>query len=288
MFSASIQESLKQFEAFAEQEISSIYLQEITNKKLLESILYSFKSGGKRFRPAMTLAVAEMLKLPLKTVLPWCLALEMIHTYSLIHDDLPCMDNDDFRRGKPTNHKVFGESMALLAGDALLTEAFTVLAKHYGASDNLPQLIRELTQISGLRGMIGGQFLDMEAQGFDLQSITQMHNLKTGALISGCFSGPGILKDLTSDQQRQIKSIGLEVGFLFQAKDDILDAHEKNQESKSIIPLLGNMRLAQEFIEKRSDSLIQQLGFFINQLEGDILSENQLVSFINWNKQRLH
>lgn len=288
MFSASIQEDLKQFETFAEQEISSLYLQEISNKKLLESILYSFKSGGKRFRPAMSLAVAEMLKMPVNTVLPWCLALEMIHTYSLIHDDLPCMDNDDFRRGKPTNHKVFGESLALLAGDALLTEAFTVLAKHYGAADNLPQLIRELTQISGLQGMIGGQFLDMEAQGFDLQSITQMHNLKTGALISGCFSGPGILKDLTSDQQRQIKSIGLEVGFLFQAKDDILDAHEKNQESKSIIPLLGNLKSAQDFIEQRSEAVIQQLNSFLKQLEVNINHENQLIAFINWNRQRTH
>ncbi len=288
MFSASIQEDLKQFETFAEQEISSLYLQEISNKKLLESILYSFKSGGKRFRPAMSLAVAEMLKVPVNTVLPWCLALEMIHTYSLIHDDLPCMDNDDFRRGKPTNHKVFGESLALLAGDALLTEAFTVLAKHYGAADNLPQLIRELTQISGLQGMIGGQFLDMEAQGFDLQSITQMHNLKTGALISGCFSGPGILKDLTSDQQRQIKSIGLEVGFLFQAKDDILDAHEKNQESKSIIPLLGNLKTAQDFIEQRSEAVIQQLNSFLKQLEVIINHENQLIAFINWNRQRTH
>lgn len=288
MFSASIQEDLKQFETFAEQEISSLYLQEISNKKLLESILYSFKSGGKRFRPAMSLAVAEMLKVPVNTVLPWCLALEMIHTYSLIHDDLPCMDNDDFRRGKPTNHKVFGESLALLAGDALLTEAFTVLAKHYGTADNLPQLIRELTQISGLQGMIGGQFLDMEAQGFDLQSITQMHNLKTGALISGCFSGPGILKDLTSDQQRQIKFIGLEVGFLFQAKDDILDAHEKNQESKSIIPLLGNLKSAQDFIEQRSEAVIQQLNSFLKQLEVNINHENQLIAFINWNRQRTH
>lgn len=288
MFSASIQEDLKQFETFAEQEISSLYLQEISNKKLLESILYSFKSGGKRFRPAMSLAVAEMLKVPVNIVLPWCLALEMIHTYSLIHDDLPCMDNDDFRRGKPTNHKVFGESLALLAGDALLTESFTVLAKHYGAADNLPQLIRELTQISGLQGMIGGQFLDMEAQGFDLQSITQMHNLKTGALISGCFSGPGILKDLTSDQQRQIKSIGLEVGFLFQAKDDILDAHEKNQESKSIIPLLGNLKTAQDFIEQRSEAVIQQLNSFLKQLEVNINHENQLIAFINWNRQRTH
>lgn len=288
MFAVSTQESLKQFEIFSEQELTSLYLQDVENKKLLASILYSFKSGGKRFRPAMALAVAEMLKLPVNSVLPWCLALEMIHTYSLIHDDLPCMDNDDFRRGQPTNHKVFGESMALLAGDALLTEAFAVLAKHYGASENLSQLIRELAEIAGLRGMIAGQFLDMEAQGFDLKSITQMHNLKTGALISGCFSGPGILKKLSSDQQKQIKAIGLEVGFLFQVKDDILDADEKNQEAKSIIPLLGSLKAAQDFIENRSEAIIVQLHDFLKSLQGQIHSENQLVSFINWNRQRKH
>jgi hypothetical protein len=115
-----------------------------------------------------------------------------------------------------------------------------------------------------------------------------MHNLKTGALISGCFSGPGILKDLTSDQQRQIKSIGLEVGFLFQAKDDILDAHEKNQESKSIIPLLGNLKTAQDFIEQRSEAVIRQLNSFLKQLEVNFNHENQLITFINWNRQRTH
>ena len=203
-FQKNLQERKEAVDQFMNNYLAEIRLQNFAGLvELKKSFSYSLVRGGKRFRPVLSLLLAEEFGVSPKRILPFASAVEMIHTYSLIHDDLPCMDNDDFRRGKPTNHKVFGESLALLAGDALLTEAFTVLAKHYGAADNLPQLIRELTQISGLQGMIGGQFLDMEAQGFDLQSITQMHNLKTGALISGCFSGPGILKDLTSDQQRQ-------------------------------------------------------------------------------------
>lgn len=296
MFSQSTQENLKQFESFAEKELLSFYPSDIANKKLLDSIMYSFKSGGKRFRPAMTLAVSEMLGISLEKVLPWCLALEMIHTYSLIHDDLPCMDNDDFRRGKPTNHKIYGESIALLAGDALLTEAFALLAKHYGhllTMDSNHQkvslaakLIEELAQIAGLRGMIGGQFLDMEAQGFDLKSITQMHNLKTGALISGCFSGPGVLRNLSKVQQLSIKQIGLDIGFLFQVKDDILDAGEKNQEAKSIIPLLGNLKDSEEYIQQKSEEVIGNLKYFLSKLEGENQSPENLVAFINWNRSR--
>lgn len=300
MFSQSTQEGLKKFESFAEIELLSFYPKEISNQKLLDSILYSFKSGGKRFRPAMTLAVSEMLGISLEKVLPWCLALEMIHTYSLIHDDLPCMDNDDFRRGKPTNHKVYGESIALLAGDALLTESFALLAKHYGfveiesgdqstlRENRLAKLIQELACIAGLRGMIGGQFLDMEAQGFDLKSITQMHNLKTGALISGCFSGPGILKNLSKEQQANLKQIGLDVGFLFQAKDDILDAGEKNQEAKSIIPLFGGAKASEEYIQEKSEMIISNLENFLSKLDGKIQSSEGLVSFISWNRSRTY
>ena len=231
---------LQNFEEFAKNELTTLYPEEITQKKLLESMLYSFQSGGKRFRPSLVFAASEALGLAIKNSLAWALAIEMIHTYSLIHDDLPCMDDDDIRRGKPTNHKVYGESIALLSGDALLTEAFTVIARNYGS--NLAPLVLELTQISGLKGMIGGQFLDMEASIFELSYVKQMHLLKTGALISGCFSGPAILAQLTSSEVKKFKSIGLQAGFLFQVKDDVLDFHEKNQELKSVVPHLGDRK----------------------------------------------
>lgn len=281
------QTNLKLFESFAAEVVPALYPNEITKKKLLDSVQYSLQGGGKRFRPAITIAVAELIDLEVRQILPWCLALEMIHTYSLIHDDLPCMDNDDFRRGKPTNHKLFGESIALLAGDALLTEAFGVVAKFYSQkNDTLGKLITELTQISGLRGMIGGQFLDMEADTFSLDSVRLMHNLKTGALISGCFSGPGIIKGLTAENLLKLKNIGQEIGFLFQAKDDVLDFNDKNQDLKSIIPLLGGLDATNQYINLKTEELAGAVEKLVSSLGISLKHKDNLISYLKWNQNR--
>lgn len=287
MFSEKTKNKIIEFDEFSKGAVDSLYPNKIENKKLIESIQYSFFGGGKRFRPALTFVVADLLKVETKQILPWCLSLEMIHTYSLIHDDLPCMDDDDFRRGKATNHKLYGESIALLAGDALLTEAFGILAQFYAnESGNLVKLINELAFISGLRGMIGGQFLDMELEAATIDKIKLMHQMKTGALISGCFSGPGIIKGLAPDKINKLKFLGQEVGFLFQVKDDILDYQDKNQDSKNIVPFLGGIEKSKIFIESETDKLLQEVSHLLDTLGTELTPTNELSFLLKWNQNR--
>ena len=195
---------------------------------LTDSMKYSASSGGKRIRPFLTLEVAKMLGGKKEAALPYACAIEMIHTYSLIHDDLPCMDNDDIRRGKPTNHVVFGEANALLAGDALLTKAFEVAAMNeHVSSDNKVAATILLAQNSGADGMIGGQVLDLAGEKERLSEKTHlmMNRMKTGCLIRtaallGCLSsGYGVGTDEYADVKKYAENIGL----AFQIEDDILD-----------------------------------------------------------------
>lgn len=195
---------------------------------LTDSMKYSASSGGKRIRPFLTLEVAKMLGGKKEAALPYACAIEMIHTYSLIHDDLPCMDNDDIRRGKPTNHIVFGEANALLAGDALLTKAFEVAAMNeHVSSDNKVAATILLAQNSGADGMIGGQVLDLAGEKERLSEKTHlmMNRMKTGCLIRtaallGCLSsgyGEG------TDEYADVKKYAENIGLAFQIEDDILD-----------------------------------------------------------------
>ncbi|MBO5039902.1 MAG: polyprenyl synthetase family protein [Clostridia bacterium] len=195
---------------------------------LTDSMKYSASSGGKRIRPFLTLEVAKMLGGKKEAALPYACAIEMIHTYSLIHDDLPCMDNDDIRRGKPTNHVVFGEANALLAGDALLTKAFEVPAMNeHVSSDNKVAATILLAQNAGADGMIGGQVLDLAGEKERLSEKTHlmMNRMKTGCLIRtaallGCLSsgyGEG------TDEYADVKKYAENIGLAFQIEDDILD-----------------------------------------------------------------
>lgn len=205
--------------------------------RLIESMQYTLLSGGKRFRPVLCLLAAKALQLNTEYALPFASALEMIHSYSLIHDDLPCMDDDNERRGKPTNHKVYGEALALLAGDALLTEAFTLLADHYGPE--LPGLIKILGGAAGPGGMIGGQAMDM-GFGQKIKSemdLKQMHLGKTGRLISAAVEGAGLLAKVTAAEQEDLQKIGNQLGLAFQIKDDLLDK-DKSEGSKNFIYFL--------------------------------------------------
>jgi geranylgeranyl diphosphate synthase, type II len=195
---------------------------------VVKAMKYSLFAGGKRLRPILCIAGAEALGVDGSHVMPVACALEMIHTYSLIHDDLPAMDNDDMRRGKPTNHKVFGAAVAILAGDGLLTEAFRVMAKTPLGKikpEALLKVICLVAQASGYQGMVGGQVTDIQSEGKTVEPATVefIHSHKTGALIAASVTSGAILGGATEAQVNAISEYGREIGLAFQIADDILD-----------------------------------------------------------------
>lgn len=193
---------------------------------LNESMYYSLVGGGKRIRPVLALASAEAVEGDPESILPAAVALELIHTYSLIHDDLPAMDNDDYRRGRLSNHKVFGEANAILAGDALLTYAFELLANpKLGQPERQLRIIQEIAVAAGKAGMVGGQVADVAGEGksLTLNEIEEIHKAKTGALLTVSARLGVILAGGTEDQVRALTSYAQALGLAFQIKDDILD-----------------------------------------------------------------
>lgn len=193
---------------------------------LKESMLYSLEAGGKRVRPMLLLAVLDEFGVPLEKGLDAACALEYIHTYSLIHDDLPAMDNDDLRRGKPTNHIVYGEATAILAGDALLTEAFRLISSSNQYTDSQKvALITLLSEAAGAAGMVGGQLMDMEAEGklVELEHLQKIHALKTGALLRFSIEAGALLANVQLEEKKELMTYAHALGILFQVQDDILD-----------------------------------------------------------------
>lgn len=197
-----------------------------TPARLKESMLYSLQAGGKRLRPVLCMSSASLCGLDETRALPFAAAIEMIHTYSLIHDDLPAMDNDDLRRGKPSNHKRFDEATAILAGDGLLTDAFAVAAGADLPAAPLLAAIRELAKAAGSTGMVGGQALDMLYTGADsvsLEDVARMQALKTGAILrASCLCG-AILAEAPNPMLKAMETYGASLGKAFQIADDILD-----------------------------------------------------------------
>lgn len=209
---------------------------------LAESMAYSCFTGGKRVRPLLGMLLGEELGVHPRRLLPWLCSVELIHTYSLIHDDLPCMDDDDERRGRPTNHVVYGESMALLAGDTILTESFKSLALAY-ADDPAKGIaaVALLADMAGFDGMAGGQAMDLESQKQLLgrDEILDMHARKTGALFRGVCEGVALLSGVPAELQSKCRQFGASLGLCFQLADDLLDsAHEI--EKGSLPDLIGN------------------------------------------------
>jgi len=194
---------------------------------LYESMRYSLFAGGKRLRPVLALATVEALGGDVDAALPVACTLEMIHTYSLIHDDLPAMDDDDLRRGKPTNHVVFGEAVAILAGDALLTQAFEVLGTldSTGREANMLRIVGELAKASGSVGMVAGQVADMENEGkqADAETMAFIHAHKTGALITAAVRIGALYAGATDAQLAALTTYAERIGLAFQIVDDILD-----------------------------------------------------------------
>lgn len=202
-------------------------------KTIHQAMRYSIFAGGKRLRPILTLAAAEACGGEEAAALPPACAVEVMHTYSLVHDDLPCMDDDDLRRGRPTSHKVFGEGMAVLTGDALLTEAFTILAqtsqtKRYPLQD----LILEFSICGGSKKLIGGQVLDLEGEGQDLtkSQLIRIHENKTAALLTTSLRLGGMTANATPRQLEALTRFGYNLGLAFQVIDDILDVTQSTEE----------------------------------------------------------
>ncbi|MDH5668463.1 MAG: polyprenyl synthetase family protein [Nitrospira sp.] len=203
---------------------------------LHESMRYSLMAGGKRIRPILTIAAAEAIGGNPPGLMPVACSLEFIHTYSLIHDDLPSMDNDDFRRGKPTNHKVYGEAMAILAGDALLTMAFDLVSRPDLMKGCDParqvQLIQELAYGSGNFGMVGGQVFDIQAenQDIDLSTLQNIHKHKTGMLIRAAVRMGAIAAGATDRQLDSMTGYAEDIGLAFQIADDVLNVTGTREE----------------------------------------------------------
>lgn len=213
---------------------------------LKEAIRYPLFTGGKRVRPALCVgmyqAIHGHISFP-KPLLAVAASVEMIHTYSLVHDDLPCLDNDDERRGVPTVHRAFGEGPALLVGDALLTEAFTLLAEQPLPSEVIVQLVTDLSTAAGYRGMIGGQGADIGMNGpvVDHKTLSRLHRLKTGALLQISAVMGARVAQATPEQLAQASAYGQAIGLAFQLADDVLDAEEDQKEDgpPSFVKLLG-------------------------------------------------
>ena len=209
--------------------LESLVPSEMTPPRQLHTAMrYSLLAGGKRLRPILVLAAGEAFGAAAEDLMPAACAIEMIHTYSLIHDDLPAMDNDDLRRGRPTCHKEFGEAVAILAGDALLTQAFLALASDSSGRDPERQVrvIREIATAAGtVDGLIGGQMADIESEGKEVEPpmLEYIHRSKTGAIISASVVVGGIIAGASDEQIDKLRAYGERIGLAFQIADDILD-----------------------------------------------------------------
>lgn len=278
MWDQDLQKWVRSIEDFASTHFD-IYRTEFSEvpRILLDSTYYSLSSGGKRFRPLLSMTVAEHFEADPMRVLPWASAVEMIHTYSLIHDDLPCMDNDDERRGKPTNHKIYGESIALLAGDALLTEAFSLICKFYQPEPELGmKLVEKLSSAAGMQGMIAGQVRDMQADKIpvDAAALTNIHKLKTGQLIRVALEGAAIACGAAQGDVLSLKFYGDNLGLAFQIRDDLLDYGEAREDKKNFVNLIGKQN-TEELLNETS----RKAKAYLNKLQKPSVKLLQMVDY---------
>lgn len=243
--------------------------------QLTEAMEYSLLSGGKRIRPVLSLMTAELMDGNYSAALKAGSALEMIHSYSLIHDDLPAMDDDQLRRGKKTNHLVFGEAAAILAGDALLTYAFEVLSVIKIDPESRLKLIQNTAQFAGCQGMVGGQILDLEAENknLSLSEMKKVHRLKTGALIKAAVLNGLYCSDYTEEEEKALTAYAENIGVLFQIVDDLLDLTGETEKmgkvvgrdeelNKSTYPKLLGLEAAQKEAEKYAERAKDELSIF--------------------------
>lgn len=242
-------------------------------KKLFESMKYSLLAGGKRLRPIFAFEFCRICGTDWKKAAPLAAAVEMIHTYSLIHDDLPCMDNDDFRRGRPTNHKVYGEALAVLAGDALLTDAFTIAATADLEGKAMADAIGVLSECAGSLGMVGGQVLDImsEERVLSEQEVLDIQSRKTGALIRAACACGAIAGGATEEQFDAACQFAAGLGLAFQIRDDMLDVIGTKEEmgkgvgtdeTKNTFVRLYGLERCGDLVTKYTDYAISALNAF--------------------------
>lgn len=263
------------------------------NRSQLESaITYSTLAPAKRIRPLLAIASHKLFSENTEKILPLACAIEMVHSYSLIHDDLPAMDDDKLRRGNPTCHIKYGEDIAILAGDSLNTYAFEVLAtelpKHY-AAEHILKIITRLATAFGINGMAGGQVLDLKAdnKNFTETHLEKIHSLKTGAIITECLTCPAILENASSEDIQTLEKIGKKIGLLFQITDDILDVEstattlgktpgkDQTQNKLTYVTLLG-LETAQKKAKETTDETLSLL----NALKKETRLIQNIVTFI--------
>lgn len=266
----------KEYKEYLEQFLKEYYLfhHALPQKQLFEAMDYSLLAGGKRLRPCLTMEFCRLCCGDWQKAAPFASAVEMIHTYSLIHDDLPCMDNDDFRRGRPTNHKVYGEGMAILAGDALLTDAFMIAASQpLDDPQMLGVAISVLGHNAGSLGMVGGQVLDINSENRQLteQEVLDIQTRKTGALINaacvlGVIAGGG-----DEDKVEAAAQFAAGIGLAFQIRDDMLDVIGTKEEmgkgvgtdaAKNTFVRLYGLEKCEELVQKYTDLAINALDVF--------------------------
>ena len=268
-------ERISEYKAFIENYLTEFYAQlhDLPQNSLFDAMEYSLLAGGKRLRPIFALDFCRMCGGKWENAAPFAAAVEMIHTYSLIHDDLPCMDNDDYRRGRLTNHKVYGEAIAVLAGDALLTSAFSQIATASFSSDIRIRAVEVLANCAGELGMVGGQVLDMESESRQCteQEVLDIQSRKTGALIqAACILG--VMAGEGSDEQLKAASeFASHLGLAFQIRDDMLDVIGNAEELgkatgvdsvKNTFVQMYGIEKCDELVRYHTDLAIQSLDVF--------------------------
>ncbi len=256
--------------------LKTCFIQASIPQKLKDAMNYSLLAGGKRLRPIICLSTASMFGIQEQTILPFAAGIEMIHTYSLIHDDLPAMDDDDLRRGKPTCHKAFNEATAILAGDALLTDAFVFMCStiQHISSENLLSAICELALASGSSGMVGGQILDIEnTKTTSIDALHEIHMYKTSMLFQAACSSGAILAGADTYKIESLRNYGTALGTAFQIVDDLLDDTKSTEElgktagsdrkkGKMTYPTLLSYEKSKELAKKEITLAIKNLTMF--------------------------
>jgi geranylgeranyl diphosphate synthase type II len=275
--------NLREYQQLVDAELDRLAPPETTPPETIHRALrYSLFAGGKRIRPILCIEAARSVGRPPGGIVAAACSLELIHTYSLIHDDLPALDNDDYRRGKLTNHKVFGEAMAILAGDALLTLAFQVLAQLDSPPDRKTRLMAELATAAGtVGGMIGGQVADLEGEGKppDAALLESIHRAKTGALLRASTRMGAIFAGATTAQYEALSCYGEHIGLAFQIVDDILDVEESSEalgktagkdaaQHKITFPAVYGLEASRHMAEEECARAHQVLELFGNSAAG--------------------
>jgi len=279
MFENSLQESLLASSILMQKHMSDLLAEEHKDSNLLEAMRYSVLSDGKRIRPFIIFACANIFNVEVTSVLNTAAAMEFVHVYSLVHDDLPAMDNDDYRRGIPTCHKKYDEATAILVGDSLLTYAFETLADQKTHQDALVrcELIKTLSVAAGFKGMAGGQMIDIEksSQKITNEELARLHRMKTGELFMAAAEMGAILGRANKEQRSALRSFAHDIGLAFQIRDDILDhvgvevgkididenIHKKAEENASIVDVVG-MDQARKQLTLLKDQAIAHLKIF--------------------------